>query len=175
MHTVHSTRVLCLTVLMSSSQQSVNDAMHCTTLTRMSGNSSGGENGRIIAHDFPKSVQTIPCMSHTAAMGLGASGMWLVLHSHCPPTDQGCSILPKCTLRLLSAILTTHETFFLQRKKREKIPDVLMERKEYREEDMLCKMILRGHSLLMFIYKKGKKKCHVLMPCQSNRAVYFCL
>ncbi|KAF7707265.1 glutamate receptor 1a [Silurus meridionalis] len=56
-------------------KQSINDAMHCTTLTRMSGNGSGGENGRIIAHDFPKAVQTLPCMSHTAAMGLGASGM----------------------------------------------------------------------------------------------------
>lgn len=60
---------------MSSFQQSINDAMRCTTLTRMSGNNSGGENGRIIAHDFPKAVQTLPCMSHTAAMGLGASGM----------------------------------------------------------------------------------------------------
>ncbi|GAA6097712.1 glutamate receptor 1a [Tachysurus ichikawai] len=56
-------------------QQSINDAMRCTTLTRMSGNGSGGENGRIMAHDFPKAVQTLPCMSHTAAMGLGASGM----------------------------------------------------------------------------------------------------
>ncbi|XP_026773622.3 glutamate receptor 1a isoform X1 [Pangasianodon hypophthalmus] len=56
-------------------KQSINDAMRCTTLTRMSGNGSGGENGRIMAHDFPKAVQTLPCMSHTAAMGLGASGM----------------------------------------------------------------------------------------------------
>lgn len=86
-------------------QQSINDAMRCTTLTRMSGNGSGGENGRIMAHDFPKPVQTLPCMSHTAAMGLGASGMWLILHRHSPPTDQGCSVLPKWTLRLLSAYL----------------------------------------------------------------------
>ncbi|MCJ8734005.1 hypothetical protein PDJAM_G00230500 [Pangasius djambal] len=56
-------------------KQSINDAMRCTTLTRMSGNGSGGENGRIMAHDFPKAVQTLPCMSHTAAMSLGASGM----------------------------------------------------------------------------------------------------
>lgn len=42
----------------------------------MSGNGSGGENGRILTHDFPKTVQTLPCMSHTASMGLGASGMW---------------------------------------------------------------------------------------------------
>ncbi|KAF0039568.1 hypothetical protein F2P81_007803 [Scophthalmus maximus] len=55
--------------------QSINDAMRCSTLTRMSGNGSGGENGRILAHDFPKTVQTLPCMSHTASMGLGASGM----------------------------------------------------------------------------------------------------
>ncbi|MEQ2174794.1 hypothetical protein GOODEAATRI_011493, partial [Goodea atripinnis] len=55
--------------------QSINDAMRCSTLTRMSGNGSGGENGRILTHDFPKTVQTLPCMSHTASMGLGASGM----------------------------------------------------------------------------------------------------
>ncbi|KAM7000255.1 glutamate receptor 1a isoform 1-T1 [Tautogolabrus adspersus] len=56
-------------------KQSINDAMHCSTLTRMSGNGNGGENGRILTHDFPKTVQTLPCMSHTASMGLGASGM----------------------------------------------------------------------------------------------------
>lgn len=57
-------------------QQSINDALRCSTLTRVSGNGSGGENGRILTHDFPKTVQTLPCMSHTASMGLGASGMW---------------------------------------------------------------------------------------------------
>ncbi|KAK7137996.1 hypothetical protein R3I94_013588 [Phoxinus phoxinus] len=56
-------------------KQSINDAMRCSTLTRMSGNGSGGENGRIVTHDFPKAVQTLPCMSHAASMGLGASGM----------------------------------------------------------------------------------------------------
>ncbi|TRY88807.1 hypothetical protein DNTS_015021, partial [Danionella cerebrum] len=56
-------------------KQSINDAMRCSTLTRMSGNGSGGENGRILTHDFPKAVQTLPCMSHAASMGLGASGM----------------------------------------------------------------------------------------------------
>ncbi|KAM9849808.1 glutamate receptor 1a [Aulostomus maculatus] len=56
-------------------KQSINDAMRCSTLTRMSGNGSGGENGRLLTHDFPKTVQTLPCMSHTASMGLGASGM----------------------------------------------------------------------------------------------------
>uniref|UniRef100_A0A8C6TCS9 Glutamate receptor, ionotropic, AMPA 1a n=1 Tax=Neogobius melanostomus TaxID=47308 RepID=A0A8C6TCS9_9GOBI len=55
-------------------KQSINDAMRCSTLSRMSGNGNGGENGRILAHDFPKTVQTLPCMSHTASMGLGASG-----------------------------------------------------------------------------------------------------
>ncbi|XP_030622553.1 glutamate receptor 1a isoform X4 [Chanos chanos] len=58
-----------------AAQQSINDAMRCSTLTRMSGNGSGGENGRIVTHDFPKAVQTLPCMSHAAGMGLGASGM----------------------------------------------------------------------------------------------------
>uniref|UniRef100_A0A9J7XES5 Glutamate receptor n=1 Tax=Cyprinus carpio carpio TaxID=630221 RepID=A0A9J7XES5_CYPCA len=58
-----------------AAQQSINDAMRCSTLTRMSGNGSGGENGRIVTHDFPKAVQTLPCMSHGASMGLGASGM----------------------------------------------------------------------------------------------------
>lgn len=62
--------------LFVSWQQSINDAMRCSTLTRMSGNGSSGENGRILTHDFPKTVQTLPCMSHTASMGLGASGMW---------------------------------------------------------------------------------------------------
>ncbi|XP_024138893.2 LOW QUALITY PROTEIN: glutamate receptor 1a [Oryzias melastigma] len=55
-------------------KQSINDALRCSTLTRVSGNGSGGENGRILTHDFPKTVQTLPCMSHTASMGLGASG-----------------------------------------------------------------------------------------------------
>ncbi|KAG7283094.1 hypothetical protein CRUP_033040, partial [Coryphaenoides rupestris] len=82
--------------LYASNAQSINDAMHCSTLTRMSGRGGGGggggavggggggggggavgggENGRLLAHDFPKTVQTLPCMSHTANMGLGASGM----------------------------------------------------------------------------------------------------
>ncbi|XP_077588459.1 glutamate receptor 1a isoform X1 [Stigmatopora nigra] len=56
-------------------KQSINDAMRCSTLTRMSGNESGGENGRLLTHDFPKTIQTLPCMSHTASMGLGPSGM----------------------------------------------------------------------------------------------------
>uniref|UniRef100_A0A8C7JCH3 Glutamate receptor n=1 Tax=Oncorhynchus kisutch TaxID=8019 RepID=A0A8C7JCH3_ONCKI len=67
--------------------QNINDAMHCSSMTRMSGNGNGngggggiggaggGENGRILTHDFPKTVQTLPCMSHNASMGLSASGM----------------------------------------------------------------------------------------------------
>ncbi|XP_066572920.1 glutamate receptor 1 isoform X1 [Amia ocellicauda] len=56
-------------------KQSISDAMRTSTLTRMSGNGSGGENGRIVTHDFPKSMQTLPCMSHAAGMGLSATGM----------------------------------------------------------------------------------------------------
>lgn len=41
----------------------------------MTGTGSGGENGRIMSHDFPTSVQTLPCMSHTSGMGLSATGM----------------------------------------------------------------------------------------------------
>lgn len=59
----------------SCPQQSINDAMRSSTVARMSGNGSGGENGRIVTHDFPKAMQTLPCMSHAAGMGLGASGI----------------------------------------------------------------------------------------------------
>ena len=72
---MHRNLVCRLTVICLFLKQSINDAMRCSTLTRMSGNGSGGENGRILTHDFPKTVQTLPCMSHTASMGLGASGM----------------------------------------------------------------------------------------------------
>ncbi|XP_026879870.2 glutamate receptor 1a isoform X1 [Electrophorus electricus] len=56
-------------------KQSISDAMRCSTLTRMSGNASGGENGRVVTHDFPKAMQTLPCVGHPAGMGLAASGM----------------------------------------------------------------------------------------------------
>ncbi|XP_061103620.1 glutamate receptor 1-like isoform X2 [Conger conger] len=57
-------------------KQIINDAMTSSTLNRASGNGSGGgENGRVVAHDFPKAAQTLPCMSHAGDMGLGASGM----------------------------------------------------------------------------------------------------
>ncbi|KAG9346778.1 hypothetical protein JZ751_007096, partial [Albula glossodonta] len=61
--------------LYGAESQSINDALRSSTLTRVSGNGSGGENGRIVTHDFPKAVQTLPCMSHGAGMGLSASGM----------------------------------------------------------------------------------------------------
>lgn len=36
----------------------------------------GGENGRVVAHDFPKAgVQGLPCMSKMAGMGLSSKGM----------------------------------------------------------------------------------------------------
>ncbi|XP_055415483.1 glutamate receptor 1 isoform X5 [Bubalus kerabau] len=34
-----------------------------------------GENGRVVSHDFPKSMQSIPCMSHSSGMPLGATGL----------------------------------------------------------------------------------------------------
>ncbi|MBN3287694.1 GRIA1 protein, partial [Polyodon spathula] len=55
-------------------KHNINEAMS-STLTRMSGTESGGENGRIMSHDFPTSMQTLPCMSHTAGMGLSATGL----------------------------------------------------------------------------------------------------
>lgn len=80
--------------------------MRCSTMTRMSGNGSGGENGRVIAHDFPKAVQTLPCMSHTAAIGMGASGMW---PDRMDTRDiPFCSVLPKC----LRWHLWAKKTFF---------------------------------------------------------------
>ncbi|XP_010637995.1 glutamate receptor 1 isoform X2 [Fukomys damarensis] len=60
-------------------QQSINEAIRTSTLPRNSGaaaNGSGsGENGRVVSHDFPKSIQSIPCMSHSSGMPLGATGL----------------------------------------------------------------------------------------------------
>ncbi|XP_003276601.1 glutamate receptor 1 isoform X1 [Nomascus leucogenys] len=60
-------------------QQSINEAIRTSTLPRNSGAgaSSGGsgENGRVVSHDFPKSMQSIPCMSHSSGMPLGATGL----------------------------------------------------------------------------------------------------
>lgn len=36
----------------------------------------GGENGRVVAHDFPKAgAQGLPCMSKAAGLGLASTGM----------------------------------------------------------------------------------------------------
>lgn len=36
----------------------------------------GGENGRVVAHDFPKAgAQGLPCMSKAAGLGLSSKGM----------------------------------------------------------------------------------------------------
>ncbi|XP_075399283.1 glutamate receptor 1 isoform X2 [Tenrec ecaudatus] len=61
-------------------QQSINEAIRTSTLPRnsgagASGSGSGGENGRVVSHDFPKSMQSIPCMSHSSGMPLGATGL----------------------------------------------------------------------------------------------------
>nr|XP_033783691.1 glutamate receptor 1 isoform X2 [Geotrypetes seraphini] len=56
-------------------QQSVNETVRMATLPRPSASGSSGENGRVVSHDFPKSMQTIPCMSHSAGMALGATGL----------------------------------------------------------------------------------------------------
>uniref|UniRef100_A0A8C1HNA8 Glutamate receptor n=1 Tax=Cyprinus carpio carpio TaxID=630221 RepID=A0A8C1HNA8_CYPCA len=52
--------------------QIIDAAMHSSTLTRMG---SGGENGRVMAHDFPKAAQTLPCMGQAATMGFSTTGM----------------------------------------------------------------------------------------------------
>ncbi|XP_049632000.1 glutamate receptor 1 isoform X3 [Suncus etruscus] len=60
-------------------KQSINEAIRTSTLPRDSstGASGGGsgENGRVVSHDFPKSMQSMPCMSHTSGMPLGATGL----------------------------------------------------------------------------------------------------
>ncbi|XP_017655899.1 glutamate receptor 1 isoform X3 [Nannospalax galili] len=61
-------------------QQSINEAIRTSTLPRnsgagASGGGSSGENGRVVSHDFPKSMQSIPCMSHSSGMPLGATGL----------------------------------------------------------------------------------------------------
>lgn len=61
-------------------QQSINEAIRTSTLPRNSGagaagGGGSGENGRVVSHDFPKSMQSIPCMSHSSGMPLGATGL----------------------------------------------------------------------------------------------------
>ncbi|XP_068600713.1 glutamate receptor 1-like isoform X2 [Brachionichthys hirsutus] len=42
----------------------------------MAGGGGGGENGRVVAHDFPKvGAQVLPCMSKAAGLGLSSTGM----------------------------------------------------------------------------------------------------
>lgn len=56
-------------------QQSINEAIRTSTLPRPATAGASGENGRVVSHDFPKSMQTIPCMSHSTGMPLGATGL----------------------------------------------------------------------------------------------------
>uniref|UniRef100_A0A674AUS6 Glutamate receptor, ionotropic, AMPA 1b n=1 Tax=Salmo trutta TaxID=8032 RepID=A0A674AUS6_SALTR len=49
-------------------KQIIDAAMLSSTLSRMTRTGSGGENGRVVAHDFPKASQTLPCMSQAAGM-----------------------------------------------------------------------------------------------------------
>ncbi|KAM4675288.1 glutamate receptor 1 isoform 1-T1 [Discoglossus pictus] len=56
-------------------QQTVTETVRMATLPRPSTAGGSGENGRVVSHDFPKSMQTIPCMSHGAGMALGATGL----------------------------------------------------------------------------------------------------
>ncbi|XP_056140823.1 glutamate receptor 1-like isoform X2 [Lampris incognitus] len=66
----------------------IDAAMMSTSLSRVPGGGAvgvgsgggaaalGGENGRVVAHDFPKpGPQTMPCMSQAAGLGLSSTGM----------------------------------------------------------------------------------------------------
>ncbi|XP_066471201.1 glutamate receptor 1 isoform X3 [Tiliqua scincoides] len=57
-------------------QQSINEAIRTSTLPRASAaGTSSGENGRVVSHDFPQTMQEIPCMGHSSGMPLGATGL----------------------------------------------------------------------------------------------------
>ncbi|XP_041443940.1 glutamate receptor 1 isoform X2 [Xenopus laevis] len=56
-------------------QSTVTETVRMATLPRPSTAGGSGENGRVVSHDFPKTMQTIPCMSHSAGMSLGATGL----------------------------------------------------------------------------------------------------
>uniref|UniRef100_A0A6Q2YRC0 Glutamate receptor n=1 Tax=Esox lucius TaxID=8010 RepID=A0A6Q2YRC0_ESOLU len=56
-------------------KQIIDAAMLSSTLSRMTRTGSGGENGRVVAHDLPKAAQTLPCMGQGAGMGLSTTGM----------------------------------------------------------------------------------------------------
>uniref|UniRef100_A0A4W3HT05 Glutamate receptor n=1 Tax=Callorhinchus milii TaxID=7868 RepID=A0A4W3HT05_CALMI len=49
--------------------------LNAPSLQRSGAYGSTGENGRIVTQDYPKSMQTLPCMSHAAGMSLGATGV----------------------------------------------------------------------------------------------------
>ncbi|XP_008296938.1 glutamate receptor 1-like [Stegastes partitus] len=54
-------------------QELIDAAMMSTTLGP---SALGGENGRVVAHDFPKAgAQGLPCMSKAAGLGLSSTGM----------------------------------------------------------------------------------------------------
>uniref|UniRef100_A0AAQ5Z058 Glutamate receptor n=1 Tax=Amphiprion ocellaris TaxID=80972 RepID=A0AAQ5Z058_AMPOC len=57
----------------------IDAAMMSTTLGGMAvagASGLGGENGRVVAHDFPKAgAQGLPCMSKAAGLGLSSTGM----------------------------------------------------------------------------------------------------
>ncbi|XP_048459548.1 glutamate receptor 1a isoform X1 [Rhincodon typus] len=54
-------------------QLSISEAMRATE--RVPAQGGTGENGRIVTHDYSKSMQTLPRMSHTSGMSLGATGI----------------------------------------------------------------------------------------------------
>ncbi|XP_034961608.1 glutamate receptor 1 isoform X2 [Zootoca vivipara] len=57
-------------------QQSINEAIRTSTLPRASAaGTSSGENGRVVSHDFPQTMQEIPCMGHSSGTPLGATGL----------------------------------------------------------------------------------------------------
>lgn len=76
--------------LLSAFQELIDAAMMSTSLGGMAGGVGGmaagglsggaaglgGENGRVMAHDFPKSgARGLPCMSKAAGLGLSSTGM----------------------------------------------------------------------------------------------------
>ncbi|XP_078241743.1 glutamate receptor 1 isoform X5 [Pogona vitticeps] len=57
-------------------QQSINEAIRTSTLPRTSAaGTSSGENGRVVSHDFPQTMQEVPCMGHNSGMPLGTTGL----------------------------------------------------------------------------------------------------
>ncbi|XP_038652108.1 glutamate receptor 1a isoform X2 [Scyliorhinus canicula] len=54
-------------------QLSISEAMRSSE--RVPAQGGTGENGRLVTHDYSKSMQTLPRMSHTSGMSLGATGI----------------------------------------------------------------------------------------------------